>query len=324
MLCGIALGRWRKITRVTKERRCKKSPACLRPSAGPVQARQTRESAAYLSFRGFDESLEQRPELAGPPEVLRMPLDAEAERADGSSIASMTPSGAVADTLKPGRQRLDCLMMAAVDLAGVRVAQALVHQLGEQRILLRARFRARNRTTDGRHRAARGPARRSPATEYPARAIPPSATFSTCRPRQMAKIGSSRRRASRPARSRTRPARARPADRRMRRLRRIASARHRRRRSAAGRRRRRAPRRRLIDASTHADLAAGVKDGLLVVLELAARGDCDLRPWRYIRVGTSMPIRSSARVSCARKYATPAARQRLRPTSSSLRIGYRW
>ena len=41
----------------------------------------------------------------------------------------------------------------------------------------------------------------------------------------------------------------------------------------------------------------------------------------YIRDGTSIPIRSSARVSCVRKYATPAARHRFRSIWSSLRIG---
>ena len=57
------------------------------------------------------------------------------KRAAGSSIASMTPSGAVADTLKPRRDVLDRLMMAAVHFAGV-VGQPLAHQRREQRVLL--------------------------------------------------------------------------------------------------------------------------------------------------------------------------------------------
>ena len=53
-----------------------------------------------------------------------------------------------------------------------------------------------------------------------------------------------------------------------------------------------------------ADFAAGMEDRLPVVLQLAARRDSN--QWhehqrRYIRVGTSIPIRSSARVSCDRK-----------------------
>src|SRR5262249_52568897 len=67
-------------------------------------------------------------------------------------------------------------------------------------------------------------------------------------------------------------------------------------------------------------LAAGVQHRLPIVLELATLDDGDERH-SYIRIGTSMPISSSARVSCALKYATPAARHRLRAGSSSLSIG---
>ena len=48
----------------------------------------------------------------------------------------MTPSGAVADTRKPGADRLDRLMVAAVDLAGVAADETIAHQLREERILL--------------------------------------------------------------------------------------------------------------------------------------------------------------------------------------------
>ena len=47
-------------------------------------------------------------------------------------MASITPSGAVADTLNPGATVFTALMMAAVDLARVRVTQALAQQRGEQ------------------------------------------------------------------------------------------------------------------------------------------------------------------------------------------------
>ena len=58
------------------------------------------------------------------------------KRAAGSSIASMTPSGAVADDAEAGRDRLDRLMMPAVDLAGVAAAEPFAHQLRQQRVLL--------------------------------------------------------------------------------------------------------------------------------------------------------------------------------------------
>src|SRR5439155_23848754 len=70
-------------------------------------------------------------------------------------------------------------------------------------------------------------------------------------------------------------------------------------------------------------LASDVENRLPVILELAAGGNTD-DSHNYIRPGTSMPMRSRARVSCARTYATLAARQRFRSTRSSLRIGYRW
>ena len=44
-----------------------------------------------------------------------MPLHADAEAAPGFSIASMMPSGAVAETTNPGATSFDGLMMAAVD-----------------------------------------------------------------------------------------------------------------------------------------------------------------------------------------------------------------
>jgi hypothetical protein len=47
--------------------------------------------------RRRNKCIEERPELAGAPEVLRMPLHADAEAADRHFDASMTPSVAVAD-----------------------------------------------------------------------------------------------------------------------------------------------------------------------------------------------------------------------------------
>ena len=72
----------------------------------------------------------------------------------------------------------------------------------------------------------------------------------------------------------------------------------------------------------HARLAARAPDGFDVVGQPIGRGDAD--DCHYILGGTAMPMRSSARVSCARKYATPAARQSRASACSSLRIGYRW
>ena len=66
--------------------------------------------------RRAHETIEQRRELSGPPDSSP---DAIARRrrsdASGCSIASTTPSGAVAETTNPGATALDGLMMAAVD-----------------------------------------------------------------------------------------------------------------------------------------------------------------------------------------------------------------
>ena len=48
----------------------------------------------------------------------------------------MTPSGAVADTRKPFGHALDRLMVAAVDFAGIGIAQTFAHQPAEQRVFL--------------------------------------------------------------------------------------------------------------------------------------------------------------------------------------------
>ena len=130
--------------------------------------------------------------------------------------------------------------------------------------------------------------------------VPPYATFSTCTPRQIARIGQPRRPRQRrraPARSRRGPARPpRLSDAASRRTSTGAtspppvSIRPSRPSSAAGNVGRRVE---------HAHLAAHVQYRLPVVLELAAIRDTDERHSvraRYIRAGTSIPIRASARV----------------------------
>ena len=68
----------------------------------------------------------------------------------------------------------------------------------------------------------------------------------------------------------------------------------------------------------------GESPPLVLVFQLPAGGDSDdghmVCP-DYMRLGTSMPIRSSVRVNWLRTYATPAARQRFRSGCSSPRIG---
>src|SRR5260221_4952318 len=91
---------------------------------------------APVRSRGVDESFEQRPELAGAEEILRMPLDAEAERLrgilDGFDHAVRRRR---ADN-EAGGDGLHRLMVAAVHLARVGVGEPLAHQAREQRILL--------------------------------------------------------------------------------------------------------------------------------------------------------------------------------------------
>ena len=71
----------------------------------------------------------------------------------------------------------------------------------------------------------------------------------------------------------------------------------------------------------HTRVAAGPPNGFDVVGQPVGWRDAD--DGHYILGGTAMPMRSSARVSCARTYATPAARQSRAAACSSLRIGYR-
>ena len=211
-------------------------------------------------------------------------------------------------------------MMAAVHLARVGVAQPLAHQPRQQRVLLEPDLVRERVRLVRRHRQAVRRARRCTCDGMSCTSVPPQATFSTWMPRQIARIGRSRAARGRDERDLELVARRLGVD--DRRVRRLAVAR-RRDVVAAGQqqavdavRARRSTGHRAID---DADLAADVEDRLPVVLELAARvmpmsGHDELRIV-YIRVGTSIPIRSSARVSCARTYATPAARQRFRSAS---------
>src|SRR5437867_13425966 len=83
-----------------------------------------------------EESLEQRPEFAGPPEVLRVPLHAEAEpcrrvfdRLDDAVGGGGGHSESAGDVFHR-------LVMPTVHLNRVAAAQALAHQVREQRSLV--------------------------------------------------------------------------------------------------------------------------------------------------------------------------------------------
>src|SRR5258708_36680154 len=74
------------------------------------------------------------------------------------------------------------------------------------------------------------------------------------------------------------------------------------------------------------DLAANVQHRLPIIFELAPIRDANQRHSGrscYIRAGTSMPIKPSARVTSSRTYATAPAAQRFKSPRPSLRTGYR-
>src|SRR5262245_6644934 len=81
------------------------------------------------------------------------------------------------------------------------------------------------------------------------------------------------------------------------------------------------PARPVVDLQHHG-FGPGGRNGLDVVGDAMTAGDTNANH-DYILVGTSMPIMSSARVSCRRTYAVAAARQALTSSRSSLRIGAR-
>ena len=85
--------------------------------------------------------------------------------------------------------------------------------------------------------------------------------------------------------------------------------------------------RRLVGIRHLHRIAAGTANGLEVVGHAAVLRHRNqghgLSP-DHMRGGTWMPIRSSTRDSCCRKYTTAAARQRRTSSRSSLRIGARW
>ena len=128
--CSMPATGWRRCARSI----CSRTPRTSKPSLRFRASLGSRRLFLPV-VRRLDEAFEQRAELAGAPEILR---DATAPRgrtaSPGCSIASMTPSGAVAVTSKPGATPLHRLVVAAVDLAGL----AVFHVLGEQRRQLRA------------------------------------------------------------------------------------------------------------------------------------------------------------------------------------------
>ena len=132
-----------------------------------------------------DELLEQRPELAGAPEVLRMPLHREAEPARRAARWLRSRRRVRCPDLPARRDSLHRLMMPAVDLAGLAF-ELVAHDASRAASPRPPRPRARC-------------AKRGSGTAWCAApftidgmswtSVPPSATFSTCMPRQIAKIG---------------------------------------------------------------------------------------------------------------------------------------
>ena len=80
----------------------------------------------------------------------------------------MTPSGAVAETRKPGATVFHRLMMPAVHFARVGVAQALAHQPRQQRVLVDPDFVRELERLMRRHRQAVLERAGAPATGCPA------------------------------------------------------------------------------------------------------------------------------------------------------------
>ena len=119
--------------------------------------------------------------------LLRMPLHRQTQNASpASSTASMTPSPRrVALTIRPSPSSVDRLVVVALR----------VGRLADQRRQPGAGHRAHRRR--GEHRVARAGGRSWPSTSGRCWCrVPPSATLSTCAPRQMPSTGS--RRASAP------------------------------------------------------------------------------------------------------------------------------
>ena len=93
-----------------------------------------RSSTGVQDLRaGFDEFLEQRSELAGPPEILRVPLHRDAE-------ARLRPLDCFDDSVRRGGGYVeagagipDCLMVAAVDMQHLAAGQLLLHHFPQSR-----------------------------------------------------------------------------------------------------------------------------------------------------------------------------------------------
>ncbi len=250
-------------------------------------------SAAAASRKPF----EQRAEFAGAEEILRVPLHAEAEARRGILDRLDDAVGRGRGRDEAGRDRLDRLMMAAVH--GDRlVHQPFAHQSRQQRILvdpdvvrqlvgqvLRHRQAVRQRAGDLRRdvlhqRAAAGDVQDlHAAADRENRQVAPARRGNQ---RDLELV----------------PSRLRLLDRGMRRFA-VSRRRHV---GAAGQQETADAGERLLDRHRQVEdarLAADMEDRLPVVFELPARCDAN-HGHSYIRFGTSMPIRSSARVSCAR------------------------
>src|SRR5215831_16719328 len=91
-------------------------------------------------LRRVQETLEQRTELAGAEEILRMPLDTEAEFRGGifNRLDDAVGRGGRRDESR--RDLAHGLVVPAVDVAGVGVGQPLAHQFREERVLVDPHF----------------------------------------------------------------------------------------------------------------------------------------------------------------------------------------
>ena len=97
------------------------------------QPKTTHQGPGLGVLTGLDKRLEQWSELASPPEVLGMPLHANAE-AGGRTLGRFddTVGGGCGD-LEALRHMLDRLMVTAVDGTGVALVEGLLQDVPETR-----------------------------------------------------------------------------------------------------------------------------------------------------------------------------------------------
>ena len=161
-----------------------------RARSGRTDVRSSRAPLSRVCVRGVDEAAEQALEFAGPPEVLGVPLHADAEaRRRPLDRFDDAVGRELAVTTRPSAELLHRLMMPAVHRA-----EAVALELRPQRsassvpgvtstswaIALARRSRMRDRDAAGTWLG------------MSCTSVPPSATFSTCMPRQIARSGRSR------------------------------------------------------------------------------------------------------------------------------------